>query len=130
MIHAFFNENEDLTKTKFTSGELVLYSDQGTEVTIDFENEYADLLTLAVMLKSIGFRIDSDSSYVTYSPKTLKDILAGKVNPFIRPSEKKKKKSSNLDIESELFYSKENTERLKKNAEEMDKTGGTIHEVN
>lgn len=30
---------------------------------------------------------------------------------------------------ADTFYSKENTQRLQKNAEEMDKTGGTIHEV-
>jgi len=32
-------------------------------------------------------------------------------------------------IKIDPFYSKENTKRLKKNAEEMDRTGGTIHEV-
>ena len=88
MIHAFYDENTDLKNTKFSSGELTLYSSNGAEITLDFENDQTDLLTLAVMLKSIGFRIDSDSSYVTYSPKTLKGIYDGKVNPFVRPEAK------------------------------------------
>lgn len=50
-----------------------------------------------------------------------------------RANEVKKKRDpskSQIADKSDPFYSKENTKRLKKNAEEMDKIGGTIHEVN
>jgi len=34
-----------------------------------------------------------------------------------------------FELDSDPFYSKENIERLKKSIEQMEKTGGTIHEV-
>ena len=34
-----------------------------------------------------------------------------------------------FEITADPFYSAENMERLKRNALEMDKTGGTVHEV-
>ena len=35
-----------------------------------------------------------------------------------------------FEITADPFYSAANMERLRKNAAEMDKTGGTVHEVN
>ena len=34
-----------------------------------------------------------------------------------------------FELDSDPFYSKENIERLKRSIEQMEKTGGTIHEV-
>ena len=34
-----------------------------------------------------------------------------------------------FELDSDPFYSKENIERLKKSIEQMEKTGGTVHEV-
>ena len=34
-----------------------------------------------------------------------------------------------FELDSDLFYSKENIERLKKSIEQMEKTGGTVHKV-
>ena len=34
-----------------------------------------------------------------------------------------------FEINADPFYSEENMERLRRNASEMDRTGGTIHEV-
>ena len=34
-----------------------------------------------------------------------------------------------FEITADPFYSKENMDRLRRNAAEMDKTGGTIHEI-
>ena len=34
-----------------------------------------------------------------------------------------------FELDSDPFYKKENIERLKKSIEQMEKTGGTVHEV-
>ena len=34
-----------------------------------------------------------------------------------------------FELDSDPFYSKENIERLKRSIEQMEKTGGTVHEV-
>ena len=34
-----------------------------------------------------------------------------------------------FELDSDSFYKKENIERLKKSIEQMEKTGGTVHEV-
>ena len=34
-----------------------------------------------------------------------------------------------FELDSDPFYRKENIERLKKSIEQMEKTGGTVHEV-
>lgn len=83
MMQIFYSKNENFREEKFTNGELTIYSSKGSEVIIDFEKDDADLLTLAVMLKSIGFQIDSNSDCMTYDTKTLKKIYNGEINPFM-----------------------------------------------
>lgn len=34
-----------------------------------------------------------------------------------------------FEITADPFYSKENMDRLRKNAEEMERTGGSVHEI-
>ena len=43
---------------------------------------------------------------------------------------KKEKITSKLDEETDPFYNQANQSLLRKNAKEMEETGGTIHDIN
>ena len=51
-------------------------------------------------------------------------------NIFARTVVRQRKIPFEISTEKDPFYSAENIERLKKYIEQMEKTGGTIHEVN
>lgn len=51
-------------------------------------------------------------------------------NIFARTVVRQRKIPFEISTEKDPFYSAENIERLKKSIEQMEKTGGTIHEVN
>ena len=51
-------------------------------------------------------------------------------NIFARTVVRQRKIPFEISTEKDPFYSAENIERLKKAIEQMEKTGGTIHEVN
>lgn len=51
-------------------------------------------------------------------------------NIFARTVVRQRKIPFEISTEKDPFYSTENIERLKKFIEQMEKTGGTIHEVN
>lgn len=51
-------------------------------------------------------------------------------NIFARTVVRQRKIPFEISTEKDPFYSAENIERLKKSIEQMEKTGGNIHEVN
>lgn len=51
-------------------------------------------------------------------------------NIFARTVVRQRKIPFEISTEKDPFYSAENIERLKKSIKQMEKTGGTIHEVN
>lgn len=51
-------------------------------------------------------------------------------NIFARTVVRQRKIPFEISTEKDPFYSAENIERLKKSIEQMEKTSGTIHEVN
>ena len=51
-------------------------------------------------------------------------------NIFARTVVRQRKIPFEISTEKDPFYSAENIERLNKSIEQMEKTGGTIHEVN
>ena len=57
--------------------ELTVYLKDGNSF-----NFCLDSIELIVVLKAIGFEIQSGNQYNTFAPSTLESILKGEINPF------------------------------------------------
>ena len=76
----------------------------------------------------VNFRIDKDTK--KEMEEICKDIgisIGTAFNIFAKKFTRERKMPFELDAAP--FYSQKNIERLKKSIEQMEKTGGTIHEV-
>lgn len=66
--------------------ELTVYLKDGNSFNICL-----DSIELIVVLKAIGFEIQSENQYNTFAPSTLEKILNGKINPFTLQTPKTRK---------------------------------------
>ena len=76
----------------------------------------------------VNFRIDKDTK--KEMEEICKDIgisIGTAFNIFAKKFTRERKMPFELDAAP--FYSQKNIERLKKSIEQMEKTGGTVHEV-
>lgn len=81
------------------------------------------------MTKIITARLDSkDKEQFELFCKSIGLTASTAFNLFVKATLREGKIP--FELKSDPFYSKENQERLKKNIDLMEKTGGTIHEVN
>ena len=76
----------------------------------------------------VNFRIDKDTK--KEMEEICKDIgisIGSAFNIFAKKFTRERKMPFELDAAP--FYSQKNIERLKKSIEQMEKTGGTVHEI-
>ena len=76
----------------------------------------------------VNFRIDKDTK--KEMEEICKDIgisIGTAFNIFAKKFTRERKMPFELDAAP--FYSQKNIERLKKSVEQMEKTGGTVHEI-
>lgn len=75
---------------------LMINNLDGAELTVYLKdgnsfNICLDSIELIVVLKAIGFEIQSENQYNTFAPSTLEKILNGKINPFTLQTPKTRK---------------------------------------